>query len=36
MVQLRVGAPKTASLVPMGDLINHAEDALANTARTLT
>ncbi len=32
MVRLQVGAPKTASLVPMGDLINHAEDVLANTA----
>ena len=32
MVRLQDGAPKTASLVPVGDLINHAEDWLANTA----
>ena len=32
MVQLRPGAAKTASLVPVGDLINHAENHLANTA----
>ena len=32
MVRLQSGAPRTASLVPMGDLINHAEQLLANTA----